>query len=211
MADTAFREASRMRTYVLIAATVFGAMLTSQGRAAVIDFQGTTPGSWLDQTITYYDEDGFRVSIAADQSENTLFVRDGSNDFLFQQVDAVAIEIKAVGGESFTFTSFQAFSPEPPAILKLTGYKVSGEVIEVETVSSITFAPITLEGDWTNLQKVEIVRIEVEGSIRDVGYDNFNLEIEAAAVPEPTTLTLWGLGVLGCALAARRRASKRLV
>ena len=44
-----------------------------------------------------------------------------------------------------------------------------------------------------------------DGAFQALAIDNIETQDTQAAVPEPATLTIWGLGALGCAVAARRR------
>jgi hypothetical protein len=207
-----------MRTQVLFAAAICGAMLASEGRAALIDFEDTTSGavpeSWLDQGRIAYEEEGFRFSITVtedNEDNDTYFVPDGANEYLYHESAGVAFTIVAIGGESFTFSPFEAFTFDDTALLDLTGQKAGGGTVSYTTsVSNGVFQPIVLLGDWTNLQQVDIVRRTTgEGGSTNAGYDNFNLQIDEA-VPEPGTLVLWSLGALGCALARQKRARRRL-
>jgi hypothetical protein len=49
-------------------------------------------------------------------------------------------------------------------------------------------------------------RAEIDGSDTDYKIDNISLvDVNAETVPEPASLAIWGLGALGCAVAAHRR------
>lgn len=205
-----------MRTWKFLATIACFALLAAPGHAAVVDFDAATPGAWADLLITTYDEAGFRFSVTNEEAPFTYFFPDVVGNYLYQDQDGLALTITAVGGQSFTFVSFATFSASAPTLLDLTGNLTGGgtidQIVTVNSDSSTAMQTILLGSAWTNLDSVVISRRNNsgEGDSTDFGYDNFNLQIDEAAVPEPGTLVLWSLGALGCALAGQKRARRRL-
>ena len=88
-------------------------------------------------------------------------------------------------------------------IFTFTGTVDGGEVISTVTALATSISNVNFSG-FTNL-----ISLKVTGQYEYVFMDNLEVCVsDVSAVPEPTTIALWGIGSLGMGLIARRHAKK---
>ena len=180
----------------------------------VMDFEG---GVEDDETLipaTPYSEDGFVLTSSREpEAIEGIF---GSDDFEANTNGSAifgwctgcegeqTISLTMEGGGVFDFLGFDAaiLFGEPDTIggLEIIGHLDGGGLIG--TMVDITFDWATFELGWTGLTQVDFISVfdGEELNYFDPAVDNLVMNV---SVPEPGTLALLGLGLIG--LAARRR------
>ena len=138
---------------------------------------------------------GYRNGVIS--SYNTLFNRVGAPaDFSSQT--------------PFTFNSaYLTAAWNNGLTLAVTGY-LADQIVDFRTITVNTSGPTFEVFNWTNIDRVNFVSsggtpAGYTGSGTHFALDNLTINAE---VPEPTTIAIFGLGLLGVAT-ARRASSKR--
>jgi hypothetical protein len=199
--------ASRLAVLASLAASTLAA------HAAPVTINFNTLGGANDSTFTTYAESGFTVSSQAGtfyvasgggsfgdpqpdifaEPSGTLAVTDAGGLFNFDSLD-LGIFSTAGGAADYTITGF------------LNGISVYTQTGSLSANNSETF--LTLDGTHQSTS-ITSFTIALSGNDLGVNVDNIDLNtVAAAATPEPSTLALFGTGILSLAGAARRKFSR---
>lgn len=113
------------------------------------------------------------------------------------------ITISKTDGGVFTLNSVDlGFGPWDHGvsdITRVTGYLQGGGTISKELTVGLAFKTFQLE--WSNLDRVVFSKLVNTGQY--LAFDN--IRFNESQVPEPTTVTLFGIAAAGLALGRRRR------
>jgi len=195
---------------MLCLAVLFAA--TGEARAAVIEFNGgtksQTPASWqtdYDSLVPgvgvqfispYFSWDiGFNAfqNIAIGEDDQPLVI-----DF----VGPVKLNSFGLGNYNNTGspTQYKIYNLLPTLTLPtLTLLHDSGTF----SVPYDALTKPTYSGPWTSLTGI---RIELQADPNSaIGLDDISFEAFSAAVPEPVTIAIWGIGACGMGIVARRK------
>lgn len=192
---------------MLCLAVLFAA--TGEARGAVITFdsgiQGQQVASWQDD----YDLTG-----AVDVQFNSGYTK---WDTGYQTLVNVAfgpanspllIDFVAQGGKSVTLNSFDLGAYGGPAAY-IARFKIYDLLNSTLLYDSLDFSidPNTLPAPTfnVNLSSFTGLRIELRELNENIAIDNISYSAAAAAVPEPVTMMIWGIGACGMGLVARRK------
>jgi hypothetical protein len=190
-------------------------LLTAAGaRASVIDFQSLESNEG--QTLfAPYVEDGFQVSagggsrLASSGTQNPTFYAGSTGMYLFP-IDSYALTLTAVGGGPFTLTSIDfslwgdAPAPIHPDPITFIGTTATGGTV-TQTFTPLGFGFTTFTFDATFTDVVSVVWQQSHTDTHAHQFDNIVVEPSTASVPEPTTLVLFGTGLIGVTARLRSR------
>lgn len=200
----------RLTSQLAVLATLAASTLAAHAAPVTINFN--TLGGANDSTFSTYSESGFTVSaqsgtwIVASGSgsfgdpepdiftepSGTLAVTDGGGLFNFDSLD-LGFFTASDGSENYTITGFS------------NGTQVYTQTGSLSDNTSQTF--LTLNGTHQSTA-ITSFTIALSGNDDGINVDNIDLNTVAAATPEPSTLALFGTGILGLAGAARRKFSR---
>ena len=185
-------------------AACVGLILSVSGLAnaglIAVDFEGVTSSIMNISPGSPYTEEGFTFtpisnqSAIFDSSEQTMI---GNSTDFFGFDSANIISLTYISGifnlDSLLLGPF-SYQTIPEIDVSITGFYSGGGAVAV-TYSDISTATTANLG-WNNLVRVDF-------SANDMGaIDNLNLSTSSTSVPEPTTLAIFALGIMG--LASRR-------
>lgn len=192
---------------MLCLAVLFAA--TGEARGAVITFDTGIQGDQVASWQTDYDLPGavdvqFNSQYAKYNTsyQNLVNVAYGSTTL------ALIIDFVAQGGSTVTLTSFDLGLYDNKALS--TQYKIYdlsnlGSPLYDSGVLNIPDGP-TAPTFNVNLSSLTGLRIELQPNMAsNLAIDNIYYSAAAAAVPEPVTMMIWGIGACGVGLVARRK------
>ena len=209
-----------MRRWLLLGALFVAASVGSAG-AATIDFE--------DLALDSVGNGGDRISggFFVDTGANHSHVDDGtgwntSNGTKILVIDDLPglnpVTFSPTSGAPFSLTSIDLSESHPFAYarqVQVTGNRVSGSPLSrlltldnniVANVTANYFETFTFDSTWTNLTSVVVKGLGSGGTSPANYFAIDNVVVTVAAVPEPATISLLGLG---CAYAAGRRRRAR--
>ena len=187
----------------LIAAASWAAALClgSAAQAAVVTLND--PGEIAidaGTNVATYTESGFALSGPAASFltiDNSLLGGiDGTTPFSLRRVGGGAFSLA-----SFDYAFFDLGFGAGPGTLSVTGL-FNGVQVAAQTFALGSLASASFGAAFANLTGVDF-----SGT---TGFTLDNLNVQAAAVPEPSTVVLTALGLIGVAFGARRRRSRWL-
>ena len=204
----------------LILGALFLSAASSAG-ATVIDFNGNADGTYWVQTVTsngflateqnfdQYSGYPMGTNIAVDgsgTSNGTVHLDSWTNS----SSDSVWT-LTQVGGGAFSLNSFDFGNGYPNgngpyngfdsvSSLTLTGTLMGGgTVTQTYSINQLAFQTLNVNSSFANLSSVTF---DAFGLDNRAAYDN--IVVNNAAVPEPATLALFGMGMAGLAMSRRR-------
>jgi hypothetical protein len=201
-----------------LAAAAALALASATSSAALIGFEDLAVGPGVNSIGGDRVSTGFSFDSSANHTHLSNNSFDGNSGSTFLVVDdfdgANTLTVAQVGGAAFSLISVDLGEWNPggglASQITLTGQVLGGGTVQtilaldgvVSVGGSNNFQTFALGGGWSNLFSVTFDATAGTGSLY-WALDNV-LTGDANAVPEPTTLALVGLGMLG--LAARRKA-----
>jgi PEP-CTERM motif len=201
----------RLTSQLAVLATLAASTLAAHAAPVTINFN--TLGGGEGSTFTTYSESGFTVSAQSGswfvasgggsfgdpspdigaQPSGTLAVTDGGGLFNFDSLD-LGIFSADGGAADYTITGFSG------------GTAVYTQMGSLSGSTAGTF--VTLDGTDQSTS-ITSFTIALSGNPLGVNVDNIDLNtVPASVTPEPSTLALFGTGILGLAGAARRKFSR---
>ena len=192
---------------MLCLAVLFAA--TGEARAAVIDFtgggggDGDTPGSWQDD----YDS----LVPGVDVQFNSPYFRwfDDYNNFQAVAIGAVdsPLIIDFVGSVKLNGFGLGNFKNEgAPTRYKIFDQSDLGTAVIDSGIFSVLYDDATKPTYTVNYASSTGIRIELQADpTATIGIDDISFEAFSAAVPEPVTIAIWGIGACGMGIVARRK------
>jgi PEP-CTERM motif len=183
----------------LFAAVACAAALCAAGasHAAVLNFDDPAVIDIDDNNVATYTESGFTLKGPA----ASFLPLDAS---LVAGIDGSALlSLTAVGGGAFSFASMDyAFYDlgfgDAPGVLSVTG------LLNGVQVASTSFTLGALASTSFGAAFGNVTAVTFSGTTAFV-LDNLNVNLVAAPVPEPATMALMAVGLLGLMLGAKRR------
>lgn len=197
-----FLGATIVKRLIWILTLCFSILPFTTANAVLIDFEGFAPaGSSINiPTVSPYMEDGFTITptnnLSAVFDSAAPFTMFGNNTdwFGFNESNIPSLTLTA-GGMSFNLIDV-LIGPSNAASVIPINMTIVGNFFGGGTVSS-TFTNLNTATlatlNWSNLASVDFRTTD------DAGLDNIRV-----AVPEPTTLVLLSLGLVGLGFTQRR-------
>jgi PEP-CTERM motif len=197
-----------MRMPSLVSAALVLVASTAGAHAAPVTIDFNTIGGANNSTFSTYSESGFTVISEAGtwfvssgngsfanpepdiftQPSGTIAVTDGGGLFNFDTLDLGIFNVAAGGAADYTITGL-----------------LNGVAVYTQSGSSSSQGFVTLNGTHQSTA-ITSFTIALSGNPDGVDVDNIGLNtVAAAATPEPSTLALFGTGILGLAGMARRK------
>ena len=194
------------------AALVFAAStLAAHATPVTINFNGLSGNDG--SPFTSYKESGFTVSAPS----GTWYVAKGSGVFGDPEPDVAAEPSGTLdvtdGGRLFDFDSLDLGiynSAGGAAAYTITGISSAGTTVYTQTgsLSGSSGSFLTLDGSDQSTS-IASFTIALSGNPYGINVDNIDLNtVPAGVTPEPSTLALFGTGILGLAGMARRKFLK---
>ncbi len=193
-------------TLGMLGLLVFG----SPAHAVVIDFEGVAGAGLKAVVASPYDEDGFRFSSTSSFAINdAAFDGPGAeggvgNSAYLRIPNSPNGVLTAIDGSLFSLASLDVGGDGTvQSLFSIEGFRpgsTSADFIENVDVTLAFGDPLqnlSLTG-WTGLERVVFT---YQGSLAGVAVDN--LSVAKASVPEPLSLVLMSVGLLGVAAARR--------
>lgn len=211
-----------VRFRLLLAGALMFAILTfANGHAhaaSILDFEGVVGvGGQTFDNVTPYSEDGFTLQSSGSAAvfHNAIF--HNRPGFVNGNLTSIFGGCGSCPGAPFTFTlsgptPFDLLSIDfgglatgtNPGIIDATGFFAGGGTISQAVDPNALFSTFLFPG-FTNLASLQF-GLRVAG--RDVALDN--IVVAPAAVPEPTSLLLFGSGAAALLVKARRRKKQQI-
>jgi hypothetical protein len=191
----------------IISGVLFSIALGS-ANATVIGFEGG-----LDPAFTYSgvaQEDG---PVLTGSGYNNVMAFTGSKGFAFNPSEVSPSSFFLVGSSSATFflDSFVIAGAWGTQTLTISGLN-NGIQLFSQTLA-VSLAPTVFTADWAGIDQLRIATgsdfvqdFSLSGRGQHWALDNLTIN-EAATVPEPSSLAIVGLGLIGLAIARRKRAA----
>ena len=176
-----------------LAAALLVLGLGQSAHAGLLRFDTPDPIAIDANNVATYTEAGFTLS---SQAPDFLLLDDGAGNGMLVGgfFGAGPVTLKAAGGGLFSLLSldFGYFDlGDPPGLLAITGL-LNGQQVATQTLTLGALASVQFGSPWASLSEVMFSATS-----------GFQLDNIAAAVPEPGSMVLLGLGL--SALASRRR------
>ena len=205
-----------------LAGLAAAAMLLVAGpaNAVIIGFEGVVPPSSSVVPATPYSEAGFTLtnSLAPAPIEGIFGVASGTNNsgsaifgWCGGCLDGLILTLSADSGAPFSLLSFEAANLNPGAFvpgmaIQVTGNLASGgTVVQTFFLIQDIFTLFTLDPGFVGLSSVEFLGTPFPTD--NFAFDNLEVVFTTAAVSEPATLALFGLGLAGFGFMRRKRAA----
>ncbi|MBO1075038.1 PEP-CTERM sorting domain-containing protein [Roseomonas marmotae] len=183
-----------------------GALASTAASAAVLDFDTLSGAN--NPPFTSYSQDGFTlVNTAGQFYVGGVFGNPAPSIFsgrLYGSPSA-AVTLTAAGGADFIFSAFDFASNNGATSYVLTGFQDGAEIFNISATSSVTSGFITLT-PGTASSVVDLVTLSFTGSGTSFNLDNIVVNAATVPVPEPASLALFSMGLLGLGLTRARRA-----
>lgn len=216
-----------MRTKILGCVATLGLMAGTSANATILTFDDI-PGTENIQTSLTYE--GFSFSSTHFHTfgcghvgyETSAF--NNSTHLGYESGRGSPIVMSRSDGEAFSLVSLDASefyavnNPDRPNadILDITGYLLGGGTVSYQLrldglVDGI-FGPLedfehfSLPDLFTNVTSIVFTGLRLNGSSGGINIDNLEV-LDRVSVPEPATLGLFGMGLLGLGFARRRKAA----
>ena len=202
----------KSRNFFVGTLLVFALTALAYGQNQIIDFNGISGGEG--SQFTSYMEDGFTVSDVS----NNLLVSQGIYGnpppglyFIAQpnQVLTGTVEVTE-GGALFTFNSVDVYSSITAIPYTFTGFLNGNQVYTVSGVTQLAmgnFLTVMNPDSSIAVNTLDISVTNDPGSCcsNPMALDNINVTQQSATVPEPATLSLFGIGAAAAAAYRRKR------
>lgn len=190
-----------------VAAVLFAAGLTAH--ASTIDFNGLSGANFT--PFTTYSEDGFTVTNSAGQylvgtvyGDPVPSLFSGSADSPSGTASA-SITVTEDGGGAFTFTSAALAQDLSAGSYNFEGFFGGTEVFD-QSGSLYTGLPGSPFSTFDSTDPGAVLTsLVITESGPDYNVDNIVVTAAASPTPEPSSLLLFGTGIVGLAGAMRRR------
>lgn len=187
-----------------------------KAQAGFITFNGTAldGGFTLINTNSSYSEGGFNLQFGSGEK---YFVDNDYDSSLFPTLAGFDDDVLEFDSQapSFVLTNNSALLFDFKSIIVsagindggtgnfiFTGTLFGGGTISQTVNAFATSIDTIVFSGFTNLTSLIVTSSDSSDPFMD------NLEVSVSAVPEPTTIALWGIGSVGMGLIARRRAKK---
>jgi len=105
-------------------------------------------------------------------------------------------------GQNPTTASFNAYIDTNNALYAQTAQIGTWGPLPLTGASTTVYTPTTLTNSLFSLTET------IEANVGGLSFANFNSNVEVAPVPEPGTMMLLGIGMLGMAIYGKRRMNK---
>lgn len=201
----------RFRTTAAMLALALTA-LVAHGAPVVIDFEGQIPtgSNRTGDPIFPYTEDGFRLTDVNSGSANALFgpsgIQNDNGTDVLGWGSGSTFQVSSVTGDLLSLLAFDATNLDPQGSagqFNVTGFYGAGGSVSATFNSTFnSFTTFGFGSAWTGLSSVRIQNVNMVNGAID------NIRLDAAAVPEPTTIALVGAALAAIALSRRRRLIK---
>ncbi|HYW31865.1 MAG TPA: PEP-CTERM sorting domain-containing protein [Gemmatimonas sp.] len=198
---------------------------TAHAQATTVTFNSLTessPGAGTRFITNCYSEGGFvftavgvpctgAVSLnafVAGSANSPIFGGGSSPSLLLNTPASSIVEVTQGNGGRFTMSSISLahyFEAKSTTVM-FTGMGLAGPVTQTFTLlgTQSGFQTFTFDGSFSNLSSIRMTAMNDFGEPL-VKFDNFSAIAGTAVIPEPTTVALSALGLLGVAVLARRR------
>ena len=205
-------------TFAKLAAVAATLFTLSPAQAAIVTFTGGTVFGAGD----YYEQAGFRVDAVGGTAFFGDYYGTGNNVIHAHWAPpggglgtVTSIDITKIGGGSFDLNYFILTSNTMTGGGAASGTELAWiegfDAANVSTGAAVLLPP----EDWgfpatqiflgSNFDAVTTVRFYVTNSVDCFGMDEFYIDQAAPGVPEPASLALAGLALLGAAAAGRKK------
>lgn len=190
-----------------LAACLFLFVLADAGSATLIDFEGVAPASSQYPVGNNYMEDGYNFYNPRNFDDAAIIGQPGQNtsgsDYYTWNSPAAnnPITLTNILGDYFNLSSLDVGTKY--AILgsfDITGFFSNGTNTTYSVIDVSSFQNIGL--NWLSLTKVEFSYVSGDFGAID------NLVVDAAPIPEPATMLLFGTGLVGLAGTRIRKKKK---
>ncbi len=218
-------SAARLAGALAACAALTAAAPAARAQSPVtLTFNGLAPvdGSGVRYVDNCYEEGGFRVAVSGLPCGTAAALATWTPDSPLFYSGSPALYNNLGPSVDFTSTgnfvfSLQSIGLAPllggfgvPASVLFTGFLAAGgTVTQTVQVPGATNAPTVFNfANFTGLTSVRLT-VTAPGAEPYVQFDNVALTQGTAVIPEPGTVALLGVGLVGLGAAARRRAAPR--